>query len=186
MDEQNNNQKTNSRGCIYQDGIECPSSPPWPSWVSRISGLPFILILGLASYFLYQSNTITLLVWLAGFFVFVVPLRYLICARCPYYGKDCSSSFGRLVPLMFKKQDGKSMRLGLWLDVAFLPVSVSAAHVRFLYKLRLAIDCSMGRRVFLDVLVFDRFRVPFMSFLILSYRHGRQGFLAIVWYSLKI
>ena len=104
---------------IIQDGIACPRKPPWDPKVSKLTGLPFILILILGIYVLFQAGIIKLLIWLLAFGIFVYPLRYLVCARCPYYGMECSSGMGKLVPGMFKKQEGKSMKMGLWLDVLF-------------------------------------------------------------------
>lgn len=106
---------------IRQDGVLCPRKPPWDSRVSRITGLPFMVILVLGiNIFVLQGRFIQLVIWLLAYAIFSYPLRYFVCARCPYYGMDCSSSYGKLVPKMFKKQEGKSMLLGLWFDVVFL------------------------------------------------------------------
>ncbi len=102
---------------IIQDGIACPRKPPWDTKVSKITGLPFVLILMLAIYILFQAGILKLIIWILAFVILAYPLRYLICARCPYYGMDCSSGMGKLVPKMFKKQEGKSMVMGLWLDI---------------------------------------------------------------------
>lgn len=112
--------KSGSAHSIMQDGVVCPRKPPWDSRVSRITGLPFMVILVLGIYILVvQAGFIKLVIWLLAYAIFSYPLRYLVCARCPYYGMDCSSSYGKLVTKMFKKQEGKSMLLGLWLDVMF-------------------------------------------------------------------
>jgi hypothetical protein len=105
---------------LIQDGISCPKDPPWPSWVSKITAVPFILLFVIVVIFLSQINVVKLIVWLLAFGILLGPMRYLVCARCIYYGKDCASILGRLVPLAFKKQEGKSMRAGMWLEVAFL------------------------------------------------------------------
>ncbi len=104
---------------VVQDGVRCPTRAPWASRVSTLTSLTFIPIILLAFYILVQTSVVKLLVWLALFAVFAYPLRTLICARCPYYGQRCSTLYGVTVPRMFKKQEGKSMRLGLWLDVVF-------------------------------------------------------------------
>jgi len=105
-----------SRFCT-QDGIECPKRAPWPGWVSAATGAAFLPMTVLAVAMLWQSPS-KLAIWLLGFGLFLVPLRYLICARCPYYGQSCSSPMGKTVPFIFKKQEGRSMKAGLWLDVA--------------------------------------------------------------------
>jgi hypothetical protein len=79
--------------------------------------LLFVPLIVFPLFVLVQTNLMTLLVWLLLLAVFAVPLRYLVCARCPYYGQVCSTDMGKLVPRMFARQEGKSMRLGLWLDV---------------------------------------------------------------------
>lgn len=113
--------QSNQSQTIRQDGVLCPRKPPWNPSVSRVTGLPFMAILVLGIYILVvQGGFIQLVIWLLAYAIFSYPLRYLVCARCPYYGMDCSSSYGKLVARMFKKQEGKSMLLGLWLDVVFL------------------------------------------------------------------
>jgi len=104
---------------VIQDGVKCPKVSPWPKKNGLISSLPLIPILGLAIYILVETSLSLLAIWLLAFFLFAWPLRYLVCARCPYYGQHCSTMMGKLIPRMFKKQEGKSMKLGLWLDVFF-------------------------------------------------------------------
>gem|GEM_PF-991099 len=111
--------KAQDKNSIIQDGVVCPCTTPWDPKVSTITGLPVVPILILALAILPAAEMLVLIIWLSAFVIFVYPLRYLICARCPYYGMDCSSKAGRLVTRMFKKQEGKSMVMGLWLDVMF-------------------------------------------------------------------
>ena len=112
-------QNSGDPDCIVQDGVSCPRKPPWDPKVSKLTGLPFVLILALAVYVLFQAGILKLIIWLSALGIIVYPLRYLICARCPYYGMECSSGLGKLVPRLFKKQEGKSMVMGLWLDIVF-------------------------------------------------------------------
>lgn len=102
---------------LIQDGASCPRTPPWDPRVSKLTGLSFIPFIVLAIYILASTNIFQLVFWIILMGVFFYPLRYLVCARCPYYGQVCSSNMGVLVTKMFKKQNGKSMKLGLWLDV---------------------------------------------------------------------
>ena len=104
---------------VVQDGVRCPSRAPWAPRVSTLTSLTFIPIILLAFYTLAQTSVLKLLLWLLLFGIFAYPLRYLVCARCPYYGQRCSTMLGLTVPRMFRKQEGRSMLLGLWLDVAF-------------------------------------------------------------------
>jgi len=108
-----------SRDCVIQDGVECPKHSPWGRYTGILTGIPMTLIAVLAVYILGKTSFMALAVWLVLLFIFAVPLRYLICARCPYYGQPCSTMMGVLVPRIFKKQEGKSMVPGLWLDVVF-------------------------------------------------------------------
>jgi len=105
--------------CIIQDGVKCPAHPPWPKRVSIISGIPLVLFVAMGAVVLWETNLLKFIVFVLAVIGFLVPLRYLICARCPYYGEYCSTTMGKIVPLFFKKQEGKSMVLGLWLDVVF-------------------------------------------------------------------
>ncbi len=104
---------------VVQDGVRCPTRAPWSARVSTLTSLTFVPLILLGFYVLVQTSVVKLLVWLLLFGCVAYPLRYLVCARCPYYGQRCSTLFGVTVPRMFKKQEGKSMRLGLWLDVVF-------------------------------------------------------------------
>ena len=103
--------------CITQDGCRGPRKAPWPSSISIVTTLPFLVVFGLGFYILMNSSMLKLAVWLAVVVFSIVPGRYFLCARCPYYGQDCSTKFGRLVPYLFRKQEEKSMRPGLWLDL---------------------------------------------------------------------
>ena len=118
-----NEKESVSRGDeIVQDGVACPGNPPWKPTVkiwTTLSMLPISLI-GIPV--LVMTNIPKLVLWLLLMGIFCYPLRYLVCARCPYYGQDCSTYFGLWVPRLFKKQEGKSMRLGLWLDVVFFMI----------------------------------------------------------------
>jgi hypothetical protein len=102
---------------VTQDGVTCPGKSPWHPRVSMITGLPFVPIVFLAVHVLAHTSIPKLILWIGLLLIFAYPLRYLVCARCPYYGQKCSSGFGTAVPRMFKKQEGKSMLTGLWLDV---------------------------------------------------------------------
>ncbi|ABW67116.1 hypothetical protein [Desulfosudis oleivorans] len=100
----------------------CPPDPPWPKYVAFITFLPWPVIVGMALYILWHTSRVMLDVWLTAFFLFFVPLRYLICAPCPYYGKNCSTIMGRLVPLMFAQRPGTPLAIGLWLDIVSFAV----------------------------------------------------------------
>ena len=104
------------RLCVLQDGVECPKEAPWKKTYS-VAGIPGLILIGLGAYILLKTSIPWLFVWGLIVFLFAYPLRYLICARCPYYGQQCWSGLGVAVTFMFKKQEGKSMVLGLWLDV---------------------------------------------------------------------
>lgn len=103
--------------CVTGDGIICPKQSPWPKWVRWVTTLPILPMTALGIYILARTDTVKLIIWLTVLAVFAVPLRYLVCARCPYYGQPCSTTMGKIVPLLFNKQDGKPMKFGLWLDV---------------------------------------------------------------------
>lgn len=105
---------------VLQDGVSCPKKAPWHPRVSRVTGLPMLPVVALAIYILAVNSLLFLALWVLLLVIFAWPLRYLICARCPYYGQPCSTNMGLLVTRMFKKQTGKSMKPGLWLDLLFL------------------------------------------------------------------
>lgn len=102
---------------ILQDGVKCPKVSPWPESASKITGIPMVFVGGLGLYILVKTSIPVLLFWLFLLLILAYPLRYLVCARCPYYGQHCSTSMGKNIHKLFKKQEGKSMKLGLWLDV---------------------------------------------------------------------
>jgi hypothetical protein len=108
--------KDGERLCVLQDGVECPRQAPWKKTYSA-AGIPGLILIALGVYILAKTSIAWLMIWGLIVFLFAYPLRYLICARCPYYGQQCWSGLGVAVTFMFKKQEGKSMMLGLWLDV---------------------------------------------------------------------
>ena len=122
MGKDTSQQNAAQRDSVIQDRVSCPREAPWAPRVSKVTSLLFIPIIALAIYVLAQTSLLKLALWLLIFVLFAYPLRYLVCARCPYYGQTCSTNLGRMVPLLFKKQEGKSMKFGLWLDVVCITV----------------------------------------------------------------
>jgi hypothetical protein len=114
---QDENPKGCENGCVEQDGVCCPKEPPWPAWVAYASTFLFLPVVVMALVVLAQTSVWKLLGWLLILWAFLVPLRLLVCARCPYYGQSCPTLFGKLTARIFPKKQG-SMVLGLWLDVA--------------------------------------------------------------------
>ncbi|MBU0994348.1 MAG: hypothetical protein KJ737_17795 [Proteobacteria bacterium] len=108
-----------SQKFIIQDGCHCPEDPPWHSTVSKITALPILFFFGIGAFGVAHLGYVYFFVWLVLAGIKIYGIRYLVCARCPYYGKNCSSFFGKLVPFMHKKQENKSMIIGLWIDTLF-------------------------------------------------------------------
>jgi hypothetical protein len=104
---------------ITQDGCRCPAEPPWHPMVSRVTAVPIIVYFIIAALGMIKVGFLPFLLWFVLAAIKVYGIRYYVCARCPYYGKDCSSFFGRLVPLMHKKQENRSMVTGLKVDTLF-------------------------------------------------------------------
>lgn len=104
---------------VMQDGTVCPKIAPWGRHVGIVTGIPYLVIAVLGGYILERTSPIALLVWFLLLLIFAVPLRYLICARCPYYGQPCCTLLGIVTPRLFQKQEGRSMKAGLWLDMVF-------------------------------------------------------------------
>ena len=134
---------------VWQDGCRGPRKAPWPPWISRLTALPFAAMFCLGAYILYSSSTVRLAIWLGVIAFAVFPGRYLLCARCPYYGQRCSTLLGLFTPFLHKKQEGKSMKLGLWLDLLemialFLIPIVDAWRVGGAWMLALWILVSAG------------------------------------------
>ena len=110
--------ESNAPDFVIQDGVRCPLNPPWTRKTGIISVLIFSLINILAFLVLLQTSTVKLIIWLAVLFLMIYPFRYFVCARCPYYGKPCAFyGLDRLIPRMFKKQEGRSMKNGFYLDM---------------------------------------------------------------------
>ncbi|MFP4475704.1 MAG: hypothetical protein ACLFOY_09080 [Desulfatibacillaceae bacterium] len=106
---------------VEQDGVHCPRKAPWAPWVGWITTLMFLPLVAVAVVVLAQTSVWKLLVWLLVLWALLVPLRYFVCARCPYYGDYCSSLFGKTTPFVFRKQHG-SMKVGLWMDVVAVAI----------------------------------------------------------------
>jgi len=104
---------------IMQDGCRCPETPPWHPNVSKITAVPILLFFGIGAYGMAKLGYMYFLGWFILAAIKIYGIRYFVCARCPYYGKNCSSFFGKLVTFMHKKQENKSMVIGLWIDTLF-------------------------------------------------------------------
>ncbi len=124
MNQEDKSKSESQKDGVMQDGVFCPNESPWPAknmkWTTA-SMLPTLLV---GIYVLAHTNIAKLIIWLIIWVIFAYPLRYLICARCPYYGKNCSTYYGIMVKYMFKKQEGKSMKTGLWLDIVFFLIII--------------------------------------------------------------
>ncbi len=107
---------------IVHNGISCPKKSPWPKKSAIITFIPWPFIVLMAVYILAKTSILMLGVWSAAFLLFAIPLRYLICAPCPYYGQSCSTIMGKVVPFVFKNRPGTPLALGLWLDIVSFTV----------------------------------------------------------------
>ncbi len=112
----------------------CPPQSPWPKKAAVLTFLPWPFIVGLAAYILWQTSLIMLVVWMTAFLLFAIPLRYLVCAPCPYYGQSCSTIMGKTVPLIFRHRPGGPLVLGLWLDIVSFAV-LSIIPVPYAFQL---------------------------------------------------
>ncbi len=131
---------------------ECLSQSPWPGYSVIVTFIPWPVIVCMGVYILYKTSFTMLGVWLAAFFLFFVPLRYLICARCPYYGKNCSAITGRMVPFFFAKRPGTPLAVGLWLDIVFFAI-LSLIPVPFAFKLGGALLTAAWLAVFASAII---------------------------------
>ncbi len=111
------NMKKPENEVIVRKKVSYPKQSPWPRKSAILTFLPWPFIVIMAIYILARSSTFMLTVWIVAFLLFAIPLRYLICAPCPYYGQNCSTIMGRVVPFLFKNRPGTPMVLGLWLDI---------------------------------------------------------------------
>ncbi|MBU0991583.1 MAG: hypothetical protein KJ737_03725 [Proteobacteria bacterium] len=111
-------QKTNEQEelvCI-QDGCKYPKNPPWSPVVTKLTSL-WILIFFLAGvYGTLKVGFSVFFIWTLIFCIKLYVIRYIVCARCPYYGENCSCFYGKLAARLFEKQENKSMKMGLWID----------------------------------------------------------------------
>lgn len=87
--------------------------------------------IGVAVFGLIKGRSWKALVAFLGAFVFfwTVP-RYLICARCDNYGKDCYSLYmGKLTSKIWSKKEGEVGQLGMVLEVITLGIFANAPAV---------------------------------------------------------
>lgn len=111
-----NQTEQKTAACHIQDSVEYPTHPPWPRHTEILTGIPMAVTGLLGIYTLARTSLPALAVWLVLGGILAYPLRYLVCARCPYYGQSCSTPMGRFIPYLFKKRAG-SMKAGLWGDI---------------------------------------------------------------------
>lgn len=104
---------------LLQDGVPYPVNSPWPKRTSWMTQAAFPATLFLAIYILSHTSMVRLIIYLVLMVIIAWPTRYFLCARCPYCGENCCTIMGKYTPFLFKKQEGKSMKIGLWLDLIF-------------------------------------------------------------------
>lgn len=160
---------------VIQDGVICPKTAPWGRHIGVLTTIPYIFIVIFAVIILARTSITAMVIWLLLLFAFAFPLRYLICARCPYYGQPCSTVLGMVTPKFFKKQENQSMILGLWLDVLFFSDLVFHSTTLCMARFRVVNSSSLDNN--------DRHRLPYpyplrlrqVSVHLLSNRQGCTG-----------
>jgi hypothetical protein len=100
-----------------QDGCRYPEKTPWSPMVTRITSSMVLIFFLAGVYGTFKAGFFVFLVWVAAFAFKLWGVRYIVCARCPYYGEDCSCFYGRFTAHFYKKQENKSMKMGLWIDL---------------------------------------------------------------------
>jgi hypothetical protein len=90
--------------CPEVDCAECAQSP-WPQGTSYINTAFFGVPALMGMYALLKKAPLRLPI-LAGMWVAIsTVMRKVVCCRCEYYGKDCSTLMGKLTPLMYEKDE---------------------------------------------------------------------------------
>lgn len=102
---------------FIQDGYPYPEKPPWDPGVTRITSSLVFIFFWAGLYGTFKVGFLTGIIWILAFCFKLFAVRYMVCARCPYYGCHCSCFYGKLAAFCFDKQENKSMELGLWIDL---------------------------------------------------------------------
>ncbi len=99
----------------------CTGRNPWPTWVSfatTSSALPAV-VLGYRS--LWRGRRSKLPLWGGLWLVLATLSRRFICARCPYYGEYCSTLFGKVTPLIWRRDQRPLTAGGFLWDLVLAP-----------------------------------------------------------------
>ena len=94
---------------------------PWPKHVSFITTGSALPAAAMALHALLRENPRRLPVYGGLWAALTTVARRDICARCPYYGEYCSTLFGRITPLMWRRSDNAMTTQGFYWDLILLP-----------------------------------------------------------------
>ena len=107
--------------------------------IMKVRFLAVFAQMGVALYGLVKERSWKALGAFVGSFIFfwTVP-RYLICARCENYGRDCYSLYlGKLTSRIWPKQEGEIPKVGMALEVITLGTFANAPAIGLLKNRKL-------------------------------------------------
>ena len=84
---------------------ECKPANPWPKSQSFITMGTATAAWLLGLYAIAREKPKKLPAYLAASIVIMTISRKALCARCPFYGKNCSMLIGKWAPLLYERSD---------------------------------------------------------------------------------
>ncbi len=97
---------------------------PWPRWVSSVTTAAALPAMALGSYVLWRGRRAKLPLWVGSWGALMTVSRRYICARCPYYGEYCSTLFGKMTPIIWRRSERPLNTRGFYWDIALAPVLI--------------------------------------------------------------
>jgi hypothetical protein len=115
---------TDGTDCPVTDCAECGESP-WPAGTSYITTAFFGVPALMGMYALMKKAPMRLPIFAGLWLAITTVMRKVVCCRCEYYGKDCSTLMGKLTPYLYEKDSEHPLTAeAFYLDFALIGASM--------------------------------------------------------------
>jgi len=110
--------------CMGTDHAECGGSP-WPRGTSYITTAFFGAPALMGMYALLRKAPLRLPIFAGLWLAISTVVRKVVCCRCDYYGKECSTLMGKWTSRLYEKDEEHPLTAeAFYLDFALIGASV--------------------------------------------------------------
>ena len=108
-------------GCGCGCATESEAATPWDMQSATINQALMTLPIVIGTYAIARYRARKLLIYLPAVIAFLTVWRRYACARCQYYGKECSTLFGLATAKMMPRDTEHELdRQGMTIDLAYI------------------------------------------------------------------